>query len=75
MLKNLFCLHNDIEVVCWHYVHPLYGYYTKIIEVQYRCMKCGRYYIKYATPEYFRIFENMYKDKYWSDICKPVLNY
>ena len=72
-IKKIFCLHKDGEVVCWHYVKPLHGYYTTIIEVQLYCNKCHKYYIRYVYPENFNEFVHKYKDKKWSDKCKPKL--
>lgn len=71
-IKNLFCFHKHGKVICWHYVKPLYGYYTTIIEVQLKCDKCGKYYFRYVYPNYFDEFVKQHKNKQWSDTCKQV---
>lgn len=73
-IRNLFCVHRDNDVICWHYIHPNYGYYTTLIEVQLQCKKCGEYHIKYVYPKDFDEFVNKNKDKQWSNTCKPVID-
>ena len=80
--KRLFCKHKNSEVVCWHWTH---GFITNKgmttltssignIEVQYKCNDCGKYYFKgIENWEKCREFASKYKDKQWSDTCKPKL--
>ena len=71
-LEKMFCKHKNSEVVCWHWTHSLTS--TKIIEVQYKCNDCGKYHFKGIEKwSECREFAAKYKDKQWSDTCKPVL--
>ena len=81
-LKTLFCKHKNNELVCWHWTHGFITNKTTTtltssignIEVQYRCKDCGKYYFK--SIEDWKKCEELafkYKDKEWSDTCKPVL--
>ena len=73
-LKKIFCKHKNNEVVCWHWTHGYATYNPRIIEIQYKCNDCGKYYFGGITNwNKCKKFAAKYKDKQWSDTCKPVL--
>lgn len=77
----MFCEHKNSEVVCWHWTHGFITNKTTFtsstlgnIEVQYKCKDCGKYYFRHIE-NWLKCeeFATKYKDKQWSDTCKPVL--
>ena len=72
-LKAFFCQHKHFEVVCWHWMHPMDGIHSTIIETQLYCKDCKKYYHRYIYDlKDIQDFVLKYKDKQWSDTCKPV---
>ena len=76
MLSKLFCKHRNSEIICWHWTHGVSTNEIRFLEIQMKCNDCGKYYFRYIYDwdECYK-FTYKYKDKEWSDSCKPVLNY
>lgn len=73
-LKQLFCIHKNNEVICWHWNHGVSTMEIRFLEIQLKCNKCGKYHLVYIYDwNECDKFIAKYKDKQWSDICKPVL--
>lgn len=73
-IKQIFCKHEQNEIVCWHWNHGVNGDSPLQIEVQLKCIKCGKYYfMDIINYEKCLEFSTKYKDKEWSSKCKPVL--
>ena len=74
MFKKIFCKHkNEQEVICWHLTHGDQGNEPIFLEIQLKCPKCGKYYFRYIKDiEKMFDFMEKYKDKQWSETCKPV---
>ena len=75
MLSKLSCKHKNSEIVCWHWTHGANMNEIRFLEIQLKCNDCGRYYFRYIYDwnKCYK-FIDKYKDKEWSDNCKPVLN-
>lgn len=74
--NKIFCRHKNGEVVCWHWTHGINANEIRFLEIQLKCVKCGRYYFRYIRNwEKCEEFISKHKDKQWSKKCKPVLNY
>ena len=79
-IKQFFCIHDlhiytidDIEVVCWNWTHGEPDVYPAFIGIQLKCKKCGAYYLRCINDsKLYDDFIERYKDKQWSDTCKPV---
>ena len=73
-LKKLFCLHKNNEVICWHWTHGAGTNEIRYLEIQLKCNRCGKYHFKEIRDwKECDKFIAAYKDKRWSDTCKPIL--
>lgn len=73
-IKKLFCKHKNNEVVCWHWTHGWCDNETSFVETQLKCKDCGKYhFVEIRGWDKCKVFISEYKDKIWSDTCKPVL--
>ena len=72
--ERLFCKHENNDVVCYHWTRGLYDNEIRFLEIQLKCKDCGKYHFVYIYnwDKCYEFIEK-YKDKYWSDTCKPVL--
>lgn len=74
--NKIFCRHKNGEVVCWHLTHGINDNKILFLEIQLKCVECGRYYFRYIWDwGECEEFISKHKDKRWSENCKPVLNY
>ena len=75
-ILNLFCKHKNSEVICWHWNHGYNSNEIRFLEIQLKCNNCRRYYFRYIYDwnECYK-FIDKYRDKEWSDSCKPVLSF
>ena len=72
--KKLFCKHKNSEVVCWHWTHGQIGNDPIFLEIQRKCLNCGKYYFEYIRDQRkYDEFVERYSDKEWSSMCNPVL--
>ena len=73
-LRQIFCLHRDSEVVCWHWTHGIADNDIRFLEIQMRCKRCGKYYFTYIYDwNEAEDFAFDHRDKRWSLKYKPVL--
>ena len=74
MINKLFCRHKNSRVICWHWTHGANTNEIRFLEVQLRCNDCGKYYFRYIYDwEECYNFTYKYKDKEWSESCRPIL--
>ncbi len=74
VLKKIFCRHKHYEVICWHWTHGPTTNDIRFLQIQLKCKDCGKYYFRYILDwDKCYKFIDKYKDKEWSDTCKPVL--
>ena len=71
---NIFCKHNNLDVICWHWTHGQCGSEIRFLEIQVKCKNCNKYLFKEIRNwEKCYKFIKKYKNKEWSSTCHPVL--
>lgn len=72
--KKFFYKHKNSEVVCWHWTHGPISNDPIFLEIQRKCLHCGKYYFEHIKdPRKCHEFIKMYPDKEWSGTCNPIL--
>ena len=73
-IKRLFCKHKNSKVICWHWTHGPSTFDIRFLEIQVKCNDCGKYHFKYIR-DWNKCYEfaEKYKNKEWSNSCRPVL--
>lgn len=76
MLKKIICKHKNKKVICWHWTHGPLTNEIRFLEIQLQCNNCKKYYFEYIYDwnDCYK-FINKYKNKQWSETCKPVLKF
>lgn len=46
-IKQLCCKHKNTEVLCWHWTHGMTGNEIRFLEIQEKCLDCGKGFLKY----------------------------
>lgn len=64
--KKLFCKHKNSEVVCWHWTHGPISNDPIFLEIQRKCLRCGKYYFEYIRDsKKYNTFTKRYLKKRW----------
>ncbi len=73
-LKRLICRHKNNDVICWHWYHGVNGDSPRMLEIQLKCKDCGKYHFANMQNEIkCKLFVEKYRDKQWSNTCKPKI--